>query len=156
MECLRCCGNIFWLIPAGLITSFVCFVVGIILCITIVGIPLGLQFFKIAKYSLWPFGNMFVLNYEKYKVANTIYIIFVGWWLFLFMLFISMFYFISICGIPFGVKLLQVAKLLFCPFGAEMMKVDDHKKSKEDGDKEAPDNESEPQDNMKSPENAEV
>ena len=49
-------GNILWFIFGGLFSGLSWLFSGIILCITIVGIPFGLQFFKIAKLSLAPFG----------------------------------------------------------------------------------------------------
>lgn len=50
-------GNIFWIILGGLITSIGWAIAGLILCITIVGIPFGLQCFKIASLVLAPFGR---------------------------------------------------------------------------------------------------
>ena len=49
-------GNILWLIFIGIEMAFAHAVVGILLCITIIGIPFGKQFFKLAKLSLMPFG----------------------------------------------------------------------------------------------------
>lgn len=48
-------GNILWIIFGGLFSGLSWVLSGIIWCITIVGIPFGLQFFKIAKISLAPF-----------------------------------------------------------------------------------------------------
>ncbi len=57
-------GNILWFIFGGFITSLLYFVMGILLCITIIGIPFGVQLFKfgvqhfkIAGFSLLPFGR---------------------------------------------------------------------------------------------------
>ena len=53
-------GNILWFIFGGLFSGLSWILSGIIWCITIVGIPFGLQFFKIAKLALAPFGARIV------------------------------------------------------------------------------------------------
>lgn len=50
-------GNIIWLIIAGIWLAIHNVIVGCLFCLTIIGIPFGLQFFKLAKLSLWPIGN---------------------------------------------------------------------------------------------------
>ncbi len=49
-------GNILWLIFAGIWLAIHNFILGVLFCISIVGIPFGIQFFKLAKISLWPIG----------------------------------------------------------------------------------------------------
>jgi uncharacterized membrane protein YccF (DUF307 family) len=56
-------GNILWFIP-GLILAFGYFVGGVVLCITIIGIPFGVQAFKFAALALAPFGRMIVTEGE--------------------------------------------------------------------------------------------
>ena len=53
---MRVLGNILWIILGGLAIAIEWALVGLILCISIIGIPLGLQSFKMAKLALWPFG----------------------------------------------------------------------------------------------------
>ena len=53
---MRVLGNILWIILGGLAIAIGWALVGLILCISIIGIPLGLQSFKMAKLTLWPFG----------------------------------------------------------------------------------------------------
>ncbi len=57
---MRLIGNILWLVLGGLAIAFGWAVVGVILCITIIGIPFGLQSFKMAKLALFPFGTQIV------------------------------------------------------------------------------------------------
>ena len=54
--CIRDRGNILWFICGGLLSGLSWVLAGLICCITIIGIPFGKQFFKIAKLSLMPFG----------------------------------------------------------------------------------------------------
>ena len=49
-------GNLLWLILGGLVIALIYFIVGLLFCVTIIGIPLGLQSFKMAKLALMPFG----------------------------------------------------------------------------------------------------
>ena len=53
---MRVLGNILWIILGGLAIAIGCALVGLILCISIIGIPFGIQAFKMAKLALWPFG----------------------------------------------------------------------------------------------------
>lgn len=53
---MRLLGNILWILLGGLCIAIGWALVGLVLCITIIGIPLGLQCFKMAKLAMWPFG----------------------------------------------------------------------------------------------------
>lgn len=53
---MRVFGNILWIILGGLAIAIGWALVGLILCISIIGIPFGIQAFKMAKLALWPFG----------------------------------------------------------------------------------------------------
>ena len=53
---MRVLGNIPWIILGGLAIAIGWALVGLILCISIIGIPFGIQSFKMAKLALWPFG----------------------------------------------------------------------------------------------------
>ena len=55
-------GNILWLLLGGLIISFYYALMGLLFCITIIGIPFGLQHFKLMLYALLPFGHRVVRN----------------------------------------------------------------------------------------------
>ena len=50
-------GNLIWLIMGGLLTALMYWTAGLLMCITIIGIPFGVQLFKIGTLSLWPFGH---------------------------------------------------------------------------------------------------
>lgn len=53
---MKLLGNILWILLGGLCIAIGWALVGLVLCITIIGIPFGLQSFKMAKLALWPFG----------------------------------------------------------------------------------------------------
>lgn len=56
-------GNIIWLVFGGILAAIAWFLAGLILCITVIGIPFGLQCFKIAQFVLWPFGKEIELGH---------------------------------------------------------------------------------------------
>ena len=74
-------GNIIWLLIGGIIASIAWFLAGLILCITIIGIPFGLQCFKIAGFVLWPFGREISLGHfgAGGLIFNIIWLIVFGW-----------------------------------------------------------------------------
>ena len=115
-------GNIIWLIFGGLELGLVWFLAGLLLCITILGIPLGMQAFKLAGFTIWPFGREIITNDmgTGQLVGNMIWILFFGWELAICHLVLGILYYITIIGIPFGKQHLKLARLAFLPFGAEV------------------------------------
>lgn len=117
---MRLLGNIIWLIFGGLISALVYFIVGILLCLTIIGIPFGLQCFKMAKLVLSPFGKEVSLDFNKHPVANILWAIFIGWETALGFLFVGVLFCITIIGVPFGKQMFKLATLTLIPFGSEI------------------------------------
>lgn len=113
-------GNIIWLIFGGLISAISFLFAGLLCCITIVGIPVGLQLFKLAELSLAPFGKNVVTNPGKHIILNIIWLIICGLWLALGYLFLGIMFCITIVGIPFGLQIFKFAKVVLMPFGAEI------------------------------------
>ena len=78
-------GNIIWLIFGGFIAGIGYIIGGLVLCVTIVGIPFGVQAFKMSNYVLWPFGRTVVMREDAHTfwtlVGNVIWILIGGWWL---------------------------------------------------------------------------
>jgi len=113
-------GNIIWFLVGGLIMAASWFIAGVLVCITIVGIPFGLQCFKIASLVLWPFGKNVQLGNFGFGglLGNVIWVIFLGWELALMHLALAILYFITIIGIPFSLQHFKFAKLSLLPFGA--------------------------------------
>ena len=81
---MRVLGNILWIILGGLAIAigWAWAVVGLILCISIIGIPLGIQAFKMAGLTLTPFGK--TVQYGGgvgSALANILWVVLVGWWM---------------------------------------------------------------------------
>ena len=113
-------GNVLWLFLTGLWTGLASFFLGLMWCITIIGIPFGLQAFKFAKLSFWPFGTEVAGNFGKHPIMNILWFILGGFGLALSFLFSGFIWCITIVGIPFGLQCFKFAKLSIAPFGAEI------------------------------------
>jgi len=118
-------GNIIWFIFGGLFHAIGWWFAGLLWSITIIGIPVGKQCFKLAKMQLAPFGKKVVEknNSSIGLIANIIWIIVFGWEL-AFANLVSAFVFgITIIGIPFAKQSLKLAYLSLMPFGKDIEKV---------------------------------
>ena len=101
---IRTIGNILWFVLAGLWMAIGYVLWGIGLVITIIGIPFGIQAFKMAQFVWWPFGKAIVQVKEGplVLVLNIIWIIVAGLWLAIGHLLAGLLLCITIIGIPFG------------------------------------------------------
>ncbi len=116
-------GNIIWLLIGGIIAAVLWALSGLILCITIIGIPFGLQCFKIAGFVLWPFGREIELgNFGAGGlIFNIFWLIVFGWEFAITHVIIGLIFCISIIGIPFGLQHFKFAMLGLIPFGARII-----------------------------------
>lgn len=121
---MKLIGNIIWLLIGGIIAAIAWFLSGLVLCITIIGIPFGLQCFKIAGFVLWPFGREISLGHfgAGGLIFNIIWLIVFGWEFAVAHLIIGLFFCITIIGIPFGLQHFKLAQLGLTPFGAQIIK----------------------------------
>ncbi len=117
---MKLIGNLIWFIFGGFIAAMLWFFAGLLLCLTIIGIPFGLQFFKIARLVLWPFGSVVDTRFDKHPIINIIWLIIGGWETFLLYISIGVAYCITIIGIPFGIQWFKLAQLGLFPFGAKI------------------------------------
>ena len=118
---MRLLGNILWLILGGLLLATSWAIIGLVLCVTIVGIPLGIQAFKMAGLTLTPFGK--TVQYGGgvgSALANNLWVVLVGCWMALGYLGAGVLNCITIIGIPFGLQSFKMAKLALWPFGAQI------------------------------------
>ncbi len=114
-------GNIIWLIFGGLVTALMWCIYGILWCVTIIGIPLGLQCFKFAKLSLWPFGKEVEYTGGTFKmIVNIIWMIFTGLEMAFANVICGLVLCITIIGIPFGRQFFKLAGLSLMPFGSKV------------------------------------
>ncbi len=118
-------GNIIWIIFGGLIEAIGWLIAGILMSITIIGIPFGIQCFKIAGVQLAPFGKEIVTDNDSGTnlILNIVWIIFFGWEIALMNLVSAFIFAITIIGIPFAKQNLKLAKVSLFPFGKKIIKV---------------------------------
>lgn len=119
---MRLIGNIIWFIFGGFLIALGWLLAGLLFCVTVIGIPLGLQCFKAAKLTTSPFGKSVDTNYEKHPIINLIWAVLFGWEMALGYLFSAIACFVTIIGIPFAFQALKLVKLAFLPFGAKIVK----------------------------------
>lgn len=117
-------GNLIWVVFGGLFMSIGYLVLAIIYCITIIGIPVGLQLFKMASLSLFPFGRE-VSDKNGQMGAfslflNILWIVFGGIEMALSHALLGLIFCVTIVGIPFGLQHFKLALLALLPFGKEI------------------------------------
>ncbi len=115
---MKTIANILWFLFTGLGSAIAWFFIGLIWCITIIGIPFGKQAFKLAALALWPFGKTVTTNFGKHPIANIIWLFLGGIGLAVSYLFAGILWCITIIGIPFGKQCFKLASLAAVPFGA--------------------------------------
>ncbi|MGV3024501.1 YccF domain-containing protein [Clostridium thermobutyricum] len=120
---MSCIGNLIWFIFGGFFNAIGWFLAGLLWCITIIGIPVGLQCFKLAKLQLFPFGKEVVtINDSGLNLLfNILWLIFGGIELCIVNLISAVILCITIIGIPFAGQCLKLAKLSLMPFGKEII-----------------------------------
>jgi uncharacterized membrane protein YccF (DUF307 family) len=121
---MRLLANILWILLGGLLSALGWIVAGLLWCITIVGIPIGVQCFKLASISLNPFGKE--VRYEGGAVSflvNVLWLLISGWELALGNAVVGCLFCITIIGIPWGKQYFKIAKLALAPFGAVVERV---------------------------------
>jgi uncharacterized membrane protein YccF (DUF307 family) len=122
--------NVLWLIFGGLPMAFGWFVAGLVLAITIVGLPYTGAAWRIAGFALWPFGKEIVHREAGLGtgpvgfVLNVVWFILAGWWLALGHVVVAVAEAVTIIGIPFAIKDLQLAYIALAPIGRDVRRVD--------------------------------
>ena len=121
MAVLQTLGNILWFLFGGLAGGLAWALAGCLWCVTIVGIPIGLQCFKLAGLAFFPFGREVVYGGGGVSfIVNVFWILFSGLELALGYLVLGCLWCITIIGIPFGRQCFKMARLALMPFGASV------------------------------------
>lgn len=122
---MKILGNLIWLIFGGFAIFLEYIIAGLALCITIVGIPFGIQSFKLGVLALWPFGQK--IEYMNYApgclstIMNVIWFLIGGIWIALTHVFFGLLLSITIIGIPWGRQHFKMASLALTPFGRKVV-----------------------------------
>ena len=128
---MKTIGNLIWFLFGGLWMGLGWTLVGLIWCISIIGIPVGIQCFKFAEFAFWPFGREIVYFFPFGKVivygggvpsllCNILWLIFGGFALAISAAIHGLIFCITIVGIPFGMQCFKFARLALTPFGSDV------------------------------------
>ena len=125
---MRLLLNILWaIVGGGLLLALEYVIGGLVLCLTIVGIPFGVQCFKMAKLALFPFGKDVVDDPGSAGggilglLMNVLWFLVAGVWTFATHVAIGAGLAITIIGIPFALQHLKLAVLALFPFGRKVV-----------------------------------
>jgi uncharacterized membrane protein YccF (DUF307 family) len=122
---MKTIGNIIWLLFGGIIIAIEYVIASILLMITIVGIPFGIQTLKMASLALWPFGRTTVTRDSATgclsTLMNIIWIFIGGIWIAVSHFVFGLLFAITIIGIPFARQHFKLATLALTPFGKDVV-----------------------------------
>jgi uncharacterized membrane protein YccF (DUF307 family) len=124
--------NILWFIFGGFISGLAWLLAGVLLALTIVGLPWTMAAFRIAGFSFAPFGRHVVPRQSWTGrgdlgtgplgfLMNVVWVLLAGWWLALHHVVLAIGLFASIIGIPFGLQHLKLALISFAPIGQDVV-----------------------------------
>ncbi|ORT59723.1 YccF domain-containing protein [Streptomyces sp. CB03238] len=119
--------NLIWLIFGGFWLFLGYMVAGLLLCITVIGIPFGLAAFRIGLYALWPFGQTVVDRRDAGAASclgNVLWLVLAGWWLALGHILTGIALCVTIIGIPLGVANFKLIPVSLLPLGKEIVPSD--------------------------------
>ena len=122
---MRFIGNILWVIFGGLLVSLGYLLGGLLLCLTIVGIPFGVQIMRLGMFALWPFGGEVVASQNPVGclpvVMNVLWILLGGIEVALTHLTLGVALCCTIIGIPFGLQHFKLMIYALIPFGHQVI-----------------------------------
>lgn len=121
---MRVLLNIIWLVLSGLWLAIGYAFAGVIMFIFIITIPFGIQAFKLAGYSLWPFGRTVVKKPSAGAgsvLGNIIWLVFAGWWLAIGHLISAVLLAVTIIGLPLAYANVKLIPIALWPFGREIV-----------------------------------
>jgi len=123
---MRTIFNIVWVAFGGLWLAALYAAAGLLACLTIIGIPVGIACLRIAGYALWPFGRTLVDNPDAGApslLANIAWVLLAGWWLALGHLTTALAQAATIVGIPLAIANVKLIPVSLFPYGKRIMRV---------------------------------
>ena len=118
---MKTIGNLIWFLFGGLWMGLGWTLVGLCWCISIIGIPVGIQCFKFARLAFFPFGKVIVYcGGASSLLLNILWLIFGGFALAVSSAIHGILFCVTIVGIPFGMQCFKFARLALTPFGSDV------------------------------------
>lgn len=119
---MNCFGNVLWFLLGGMILGLSWLAVGLLWCVTVVGIPIGVQCFKFAQLAFFPFGREVVYAGGAGSfLLNLLWLVFGGVALAAEAAAVGLLFCVTVVGIPFGLQCFKIAKLALLPFGTAVV-----------------------------------
>jgi uncharacterized membrane protein YccF (DUF307 family) len=121
---MRTIGNVLWLLFSGIEMALAYLVAGLLAIVFIITIPIAPPAFRLANYTLWPFGRVVVRQPDAgagSAVGNVVWFVIAGWWLALLHLVFALLFAITIIGIPFAIVHAKLAGLALRPYGKDVV-----------------------------------
>lgn len=117
---MRTLGNIIWFILFGVWYGVFSFLLGVIFCLSIIFIPLGIKYFRLCSLAFFPFGKTVSADFEKHPVRNAAWLAFGGIEVAAGAFIAGVILCITIVGIPFAKQYFKIARYAISPCGAEI------------------------------------
>ena len=124
---MRTLLNIIWLVFGGFWLALGYAFAGVVFCLLIITIPLGVASFRMASYALWPFGRAVVRQPGAGAgsvVLNVVWIVLAGWWLALGHVVTAVAQALTIVGIPLAIANLKMIPISLTPYGKQIVDAD--------------------------------
>ena len=121
---MRLILNLIWFVLAGVWLAIAYVLAGIVAFILIITIPFGFAAFRIAAFTLWPFGRRIVRRTDAgagSTIGNIVWILLFGWWLALTHLLTGIAMCLTIIGIPLGLGNFKLIPVSLTPLGREIV-----------------------------------
>ena len=121
---MTCLGNAIWLLFGGFLSGLGYIIGGLLTCLTIVGIPFGLQAMKLGVATMTPFGLEIETTPQSGGCLQTAFnvgwAILFGWEIAILHLIHGALLAVTIVGIPFAMQHFKLIPLALFPFGKEL------------------------------------
>lgn len=120
--------NILWLVLCGFWLAVGYVIAGVVMCVLIITIPFGIASFRLATFTLWPFGHTLVPRADAGAgsfIANVLWFLLAGLWMAIAHVITGIFLCITIIGIPLGIADFKLAGAALAPLGKEIVSTDD-------------------------------
>lgn len=128
--------NCLWFVFGGFLPGLLLIIYGLIVCVTVVGIPMGVDAMRIGVDMFMPFGRTLVINKERsstgYIVVNAIWLILLGWIMVIFHILLGVILIATILGIPLGLQHFRMIPQSASPFNYDLVPTGRQTKNKKE------------------------
>jgi len=120
--------NVLWLVLCGFWLAIGYVMAGVIMCVLIITIPFGIASFRLAAFTLWPFGRTLVPRADAGAgsfIGNVLWFLLAGLWMAIAHVVTGVLLCVTIIGIPLGIADFKLAAAAIAPLGKDIVPTDD-------------------------------